>query len=53
MYFMVSMYYLMGYALYQNHEALGVDVHVDPAKAQQALQRSGGKIEPEVLGPET
>ncbi|MGZ5061723.1 MAG: tetratricopeptide repeat protein [Usitatibacter sp.] len=53
MYFMVSMYYLMGYVLYQNHEALGVDVHVDPAKAQQALQKSGGKVEPEILGPET
>ena len=35
MYFMVSMYYLMGYALYQHHEALGVDVQVDTAMAQQ------------------
>jgi hypothetical protein len=53
MYFMVSMYYLMGYALYQNHEALGVDVQVDPAAAQQNLQKSGRKGEPDILGPET
>jgi hypothetical protein len=53
MYFMVSMYYLMGYVLYQNHEALGVDVQVDPAMAQRALQKSGSKVEPDVLGPET
>jgi hypothetical protein len=53
MYFMVSMYYLMGYALYQNHEALGVDVQVDTAMAQQALQKGGGKVEPQVLGHET
>ncbi len=52
MYFTVSMYYLMGYALYQNHEALGVDVQVDPAVAQHALQK-GAKGAPEVLGPET
>jgi hypothetical protein len=54
MYFMVSMYYLMGYALYQNHEALGVEVQVDPAAAQRNLQKgSGGKVEVDVLGPET
>lgn len=52
MYFTVSMYYLMGYAIYQNHEALGVDVHVDPAAAQQALQK-GTKAEAELLGPQT
>lgn len=53
MYFMVSMYYLMGYALYQNHEALGVDVQVDPAAAQHKLQKSGGKAQPDLLGPQT
>lgn len=55
MYFTVSMYYLMGYVLYQNHEALGVDVQVDTAMAHQNLQRagSGGKVEPELLGSET
>jgi hypothetical protein len=53
MYFMVSMYYLMGYALYQNHEALGVDVQVDPAAAQRNLAQGQGKREPELLGPET
>ena len=55
MYFMVSMYYLMGYVLYQNHEALGVDVQVDTAMAQHNLQKAGagGKVEPDILGPET
>lgn len=55
MYFTVSMYYLMGYVLYQNHEALGVDVQVDTAMAHQNLQRAGagGKAEPEILGQET
>lgn len=55
MYFMVSMYYLMGYVIYQNHDALGVDVQVDTAMAHQNLQKagSGGKVEPELLGPET
>jgi tetratricopeptide (TPR) repeat protein len=53
MYFMVSMYYLMGYVLYQNHEALGVDVQVDTAMAQHNLQKAGGKLEAEILGPET
>ncbi len=57
MYFMVSMYYLMGYVLYQHHEALGVDVQVDTAMAQHNLQKAGGgaggKVEPDVLGPET
>ena len=53
MYFMVSMYYLMGYAIYQNHDALGVDVQVDTAMAHQALQRKDGKAEAHVLGHET
>jgi hypothetical protein len=57
MYFMVSMYYLMGYVLYQNHEELGVDVQVDTAMAQHNLQKAGagagGKAVPDVLGPET
>ena len=55
MYFMVSMYYLMGYVIYQNHEALGVDVQVDTAMAQHNLQKAGagGKAEPDILGPET
>ncbi len=55
MYFMVSMYYLMGYVIYQNHDALGVDVQVDTAMAQHNLQKAGGggKAEPDVLGPET
>jgi len=54
MYFMVSMYYLMGYALYQHHEELGVDVQVDTAMAQRALAvASGKKVEPELLGPQT
>jgi hypothetical protein len=55
MYFTVSMYYLMGYVLYQNHEALGVDVQVDTAMAHQNLQKAaaGGKVEPEILGHET
>jgi hypothetical protein len=54
MYFMVSMYYLMGYALYQNHQALGIEVHVDEADAQRALERAAGvKVAPDVLGPET
>jgi hypothetical protein len=55
MYFMVSMYYLMGYVLYQHHEALGVDVQVDTAMAQHNLQKAGagGKAVPDVLGPET
>src|SRR5204863_427898 len=54
MYFMVSMYYLMGYALYQNHEELGVDVQVDPAAAQKKLAiASGKKVEPDLLGPQT
>jgi tetratricopeptide (TPR) repeat protein len=54
MYFMVSMYYLMGYALYQNHDELGVDVQVDTAMAHQALQKqAGGKVEADVLGHET
>ncbi len=52
MYFMVSMYYLMGYALYQNHEALGIDVQVDAAKAQQNLRSRAGAA-PDLLGPET
>jgi hypothetical protein len=51
MYFMVSMYYLMGYALYQNHAALGIDVQVDTAMAARAVSRKAG--EPSVLGPET
>lgn len=55
MYFLVSMYYLMGYALYQNHEALGVDVHVDPAAAQRQMKQAarGKPAEPDLLGPET
>jgi hypothetical protein len=55
MYFMVSMYYLMGYVLYQHHEALGVDVQVDTAMAQHNLQKAGagGNAVPDVLGPET
>jgi hypothetical protein len=55
MYFTVSMYYLMGYVLYQNHEALGVDVQVDTAMAHHNLQKAGaaGKVEPDILGPET
>jgi hypothetical protein len=55
MYFMVSMYYLMGYVIYQNHDALGVDVQVDTAMAQHNLQKAGagGKVEPDILGPET
>jgi len=53
MYFMVSMYYLMGYVLYQHHEELGVDVQVDTAMAQHNLQKAGGKAVPDVLGPET
>ncbi len=55
MYFMVSMYYLMGYVIYQNHEALGVDVQVDTAMAHHNLQKAaaGGKAEPDILGPET
>ena len=54
MYFMVSMYYLMGYALFQNHEALGIDVQVDKADAQRALERAAGTKAPvDVLGPET
>ncbi|MGZ5084216.1 MAG: hypothetical protein ACXWHA_12775 [Usitatibacter sp.] len=55
MYFMVSMYYLMGYVLYQNHEELGVDVQVDTAMAHHNLQRAGagGKVVADVLGPET
>ena len=51
MYFMVSMYYLMGYALYQNHAALGIDVQVDTAMAARAMTRKAG--EPDLLGPET
>jgi TolA-binding protein len=54
MYFMVSMYYLMGYALFQNHEALGIDVQVESAEAQRALERAAGtKVPADVLGPET
>jgi TolA-binding protein len=55
MYFMVSIYYLMGYVLYQHHEELGVDVQVDTAMAQHNLQKAsgGGKGVPDVLGPET
>ena len=54
MYFMVSMYYLMGYALFQNHEALGIDVQVEKADAQRALEKaSGAKGVADVLGPET
>ena len=54
MYFMVSMYYLMGYALFQNHEALGIDVQVEKADAQRALERAAGVKAPvDVLGPET
>ena len=57
MYFMVSMYYLMGYVLYQNHAELGVDVQVDTAMAQHNLQKAGagagGKAMADVLGPET
>ncbi|MGZ5038728.1 MAG: hypothetical protein ACXWG1_18100 [Usitatibacter sp.] len=55
MYFMVSMYYLMGYVLYQNHHELGVDVQVDTAMAQHNLQKAGAgaKAAPDVLGPET
>ena len=56
MYFMVSMYYLMGYVLYQNHQELGVDVQVDTAMAQHNLQKAGGgggKAAVDVLGPET
>jgi hypothetical protein len=57
MYFMVSMYYLMGYVLYQHHAELGVDVQVDTAMAQHNLQKAGagagGKAVPDVLGPET
>ncbi len=52
MYFMVSMYYLMGYALFQNHEKLGIDVQVDAAKAHQNLRSSAGAA-PDLLGPET
>ena len=51
MYFMVSMYYLMGYALYQNHSALGIDVQVDTAMAARAVARKPAV--PDVLGPET
>jgi hypothetical protein len=53
MYFMVSMYYLMGYALYQNHEALGVDVEVDTAMAQHNLGEGAVKAQADILGPET
>jgi hypothetical protein len=48
---MVSMYYLMGYALYQNHAALGIDVQVDTAMAARAVSKKAG--EANVLGPET
>src|SRR5258707_12731087 len=41
MYFMVSMYYLMGYVLYQHHSELGVDLQVDTAMAQHNLQKAG------------
>ena len=51
MYFMVSMYYLMGYALYQNHAALGIDVQVDTAMAARAVSRK--PAEQNLLGPET
>lgn len=51
MYFMVSMYYLMGYALYQNHEAIGLDVQVDTAMAARAVAKKPG--EPDLLGPQT
>ena len=51
MYFMVSMYYLMGYALYQNHAALGIDVQVDTAMAARAVSKR--PAEQSVLGPET
>jgi hypothetical protein len=53
MYFTVSMYYLLGYVLYQNHSELGIDVQVDTAMAQQELQKSSGKVEPQLLGHET
>jgi len=51
MYFMVSMYYLMGYALYQNHAALGIDIQVDTAMAARAVSKKSA--EQSVLGPET
>ena len=51
MYFLVSVYYLMGYALYQNHRSLGIDVYVDPATARRALAGQGA--EADVLDPET
>jgi hypothetical protein len=51
---MVSMYYLMGYALFQNHEALGIDVQVEKADAQRALEKAAGVKAPvDVLGPQT
>jgi hypothetical protein len=53
MYFMVSMYYLMGYAMFQSHEALGIDVQVESADAKRALDRAEGKVAVDVLGPET
>ena len=51
MYFLVSIYYLMGYALYQNHAALGIDVQVDPATAGRAVSARGREVD--VLDPET
>jgi hypothetical protein len=53
MYFTVSMYYLMGYALYQNHAALGVDVQVDTLAARQALDKGAKAAPADVLGPMT
>jgi len=41
MYFTLIMYNMMGYALYQNHAAIGLDVQVDFANSPDALHKRG------------
>lgn len=42
MYFILIMYNMMGYVLYQNHEALGLEVQVDFAVSAESAHRKGG-----------
>ncbi len=50
MYFVIAMYYLMGYVLYQYHATLEVSVEVDPRAAARSVSKNRAD---ELLGPET
>jgi hypothetical protein len=51
MYFTVSMYYLMGYVLFQYHSKLDVDVDITHEEAARTVTKTAS--EPSLLGPET